>query len=113
MPKKLLLYVSQNEREHVYREGAEEGLIQQFEVMRSDGDLAKNKPENPRTSKGSKAKVFELLSQDYVKTMMECLLDAGGHFVHDASFKLTKFHEEMMSPYGGVSDYTVSVIYII
>ncbi|KAF8415215.1 hypothetical protein L210DRAFT_3657807 [Boletus edulis BED1] len=100
-----LTYLSTNQRIHVYKETPEEGLIQKYREMMSPMNPAKRKPEASFVTKGSVFKQWELLTQDYVTKLLGYLLDLGPHFVHSKSFKLSHFHEDMMSSYGGILAY--------
>ena len=97
----------------MYKETPEEGLIQKYIELQVHPD--KSTVEAPSVPRGTIAKQWDLLEQDYVNKLLGYLIDLGPHFVHAKSFKLGYFHDEMMSSYGGVrifSLYTMRDVHV-
>lgn len=63
-------------------------------------------PEPVPTSKGTIAMHFNLLSQNYVKTVIGYMVEVGGHYIHNDAFKLVRLNNDMFAAYGGVNHWT-------
>ncbi|KIJ58122.1 hypothetical protein HYDPIDRAFT_34474, partial [Hydnomerulius pinastri MD-312] len=101
---KLGLHISANQRHYNYRESAEEGLVQLYQLMvathQTWRDMHAPQGSRPTLNQG---KQYQLLSQDYVSKLFGHLMHPStSHYIHSPVFKLKKLHSDLISPYGGL-----------
>ncbi|KAF8125065.1 hypothetical protein EV363DRAFT_1299322 [Boletus edulis] len=97
-------HLATNQRLYSYAESAEEGIIQTYLMMVSEGKTWTHceVPLGLRTqSQGYK--IASLLQQDYVWKLMETIVDMNEtHYVHSDIFKMTRLTNDLLSEHGGL-----------
>lgn len=94
--------MARNEIRHEYKETPEEGLVQLYNdmILIENPDL--RYPVHPHVTKGTPWKQYELLYMDYTRKVIQYFIEGREHFMNERQFRLGRFHDEMLSSYGGV-----------
>ncbi|KAH0825870.1 hypothetical protein J3R83DRAFT_7739 [Lanmaoa asiatica] len=107
LPKRTVMSMARNEIRHEYKETPEEGLVQLYSEMMLIENPGLRSPVHPQVTKGTPWKQYELLCMDYTRKVVQYFIEGGDHFMNERHFRLGRFHDEMLSSYGGILAYYV------
>ncbi|KAG9310708.1 hypothetical protein JVU11DRAFT_9304 [Chiua virens] len=98
------LHLSTNQRLYSYAETAEEGVIQMFKMMQSQGKKWTDVHiEAGLRSQKAGYKIRILLQQDYVWKLLNTIVgQSNEHYTHSNIFKITQLTSDLLSEQGGM-----------